>query len=124
MSTIASRGGDASVLSMERVVGCLAMLSTVGTELSSLLAGDSPEASDRAATQIPCCHGDQRNADDIRVSHVSIVADGSISGGAEGEPKKQPLGPEKQRLEMPSEDSESQILPGDCLVKERIIRSS
>ena len=59
------------------------MKSTVGTELPSLVAGDSPEASDRAAVQIPCCHGAQRKAESIRVSHVSVVADGHVSGPSE-----------------------------------------
>ena len=65
-----------SASSRERVVGCPAMLTTLGTELSSHVASDSAEASDRAAVQTPCCHGVQRNADGIRVSHVRIVADG------------------------------------------------
>ena len=72
--------GGASMPARGRVVGCPAMLSTVGTELSSLVASDSTEASDRAAVQTPCCHGVQRKADGIRVSHVSIVGDGPISG--------------------------------------------
>ena len=72
--------GGASMPARDRVVGCPAMLSTVGTELSSLVASDSTEASDRAAVQTPCCHGVQRKADGIRVSHVSIVGDGPISG--------------------------------------------
>jgi hypothetical protein len=56
------------------------MLSTVGTELSSLVASASPEASDRAAIQTARSHGVQCKADGIRVSRVSIVADGPISG--------------------------------------------
>ena len=69
-----------------------------------ILASDSPEASDRAAVQVPCCHGVQCKAHGIRVSHVSIVAYGPFSGGIDGEPKKQQLEPEKQKLEMPSEE--------------------
>ena len=64
----------------ERVVGCSAMLSTVGTELSNLVARDSPEASDRAVTLTAACHGVQRKADGIWVTDVSIFADSPISG--------------------------------------------
>ena len=70
-----------SVSSREQVVGCPAMLSTVGTELSSLVASASPEASDRAAIQTARSHGVQCKADGIRVSRVSLVADGPFSGG-------------------------------------------
>ena len=75
--------GGASVSSRDRVEGCSDLLSTVGKELSSE-TNDSPETSDRAAIQIPCCHGVQREADGIRVSHVSIVADGPFSGEPDG----------------------------------------
>ena len=71
--------GGASVSSRDRVEGCSDLLSTVGKELSSE-TNDSPKTSDRAAIQIPCCHGVQREADGIRVSHVSIVADGPFLG--------------------------------------------
>jgi hypothetical protein len=74
--------GGASVSSRDQVEGCSDLLSTVGKELSSE-TNDSPKASDRAAIQIPCCHGVQRKADGIRVSHVSIVADGPFSGEPE-----------------------------------------
>ena len=72
--------GGVSVSSRERVVDCPAMLSTVGTELSSHVAGNSPEASDRAAVQTARSHGVQCKVDGIRMSRVSIVADGPISG--------------------------------------------
>ena len=71
--------GGASVSSRKRVEGCPVFLSTVGKELSNR-ASDSQEASDRAAIQIPRSHGVQRKADGIRVSRVSLVADGSFSG--------------------------------------------
>ena len=66
--------------SRERVVGCSAVLSIVGKELSSLPASISPDASDRAVMMTAACHGVQCRADGIRVSDVSIVADGPISG--------------------------------------------
>ena len=63
--------GGAAVSSRKRVESCSALLSTVGKEQSNRVS-DSPEASDRAAIQIPRSHG----ASGIRVSRVSIVADG------------------------------------------------
>ena len=48
--------GGVSVSSRERVVGCPVMLTTVGTELSSHVASDSPEASDRAVIQTARSH--------------------------------------------------------------------
>ena len=59
------------------------MLSIVGTELSSLVASDAPEASHRATIQTARSHGVQCQADGIRVSRVGIVADGPISGPCE-----------------------------------------
>ena len=59
------------------------MLSIVGKELSSLPASISPHASDRAVMMTAACHGVQCRADGIRVSDVSIVADGPFSGEPE-----------------------------------------
>ena len=78
-----SSGG--SVSSRKRIESCSDLLSTVGKEQSNRLS-DSPEASDRAAIQIPRSHG----ASGIRVSRVSIVADGPCSGGIDGDAKGEP----------------------------------
>ena len=71
--------GGVSVSSRKRVESCYVLLSTVGNELSNRVS-DSQEASDRAAMQTARSHGFQRKADGIRMSRVSIVADGPISG--------------------------------------------
>ena len=81
--TLSSEQVGGTSHSRERVVDCSAVLSIVGKELSSLPASISPDASDRAVMMTAACHGVQCRADDIRVSDVSIVADGPISGSSE-----------------------------------------
>ena len=72
--------GGACEPSRDRAEGYTESLSTVGKEQSSE-TDDSPSASDRAAANIAACHGVQLSTvDGIRVSDVSIVADGPISG--------------------------------------------
>ena len=99
--------GGACEPSRDRAEGHTESLSTVGKEQSSETDG-SPSASDRAAANIAACHGVQLSTvDGIRVSDVSIVADGPISGGEHADSKRpEPISKGSRQTEVGEELSD------------------